>query len=256
LHFLDWQHSGILGSCTLQTLQEIIEAQAQHPELIIRPRCAPHYKRIAHQLKPSSALNQISGREGDGCIAGIHYARVKHNGELTSCPYIEHAVGNIQTQSFSSLWQSAPEFKQLREPSLQGRCGRCEYQQLCGGCRARPVAAGQGIMQADTFCTYTPGTHAVIAPLRLESGAVTWSDAAEQRLKRIPRFVRKMVKKRAEAYVAEQGETIVTSEHLGTLSARRFGANGSKPPAWLKAKSKPKPDQAVSGSFKRGHAND
>jgi len=35
-----------------------------------------------------------------------------------------------------------------------------------------------------------------------------------------------MVKKRAEAYVQECHEQIVTPEHLSTLAKRRFGADG------------------------------
>jgi len=42
----------------------------------------------------------------------------------------------------------------------------------------------------------------------------------------VPAFLRKMVKKRAEAHVQALGETQVTVEHLATLSARRFGSDG------------------------------
>lgn len=210
-----------------KSLQEIIQAQNQHEDLIIRARCAPHFKRVAHQLAPESPLNQISGREGDGCIAGIHYARITHDGKVTACPYIDTAVGHIRQQNFKQIWSNADDFKSLREPQLNGRCGRCEYQQLCGGCRARPVAAGRELMDEDSFCSYVPGSAPVIVPLPSLSHTVRWSDEAEQRLSRIPRFIRNMVKKRAEAYVAELGEVIVTTEHLSTLSARRFGG---KPP--------------------------
>jgi len=206
-----------------QVLKEIITAQERYDDLIIRPRCAPHYKRIAYQQNPQSKLNQISGREGDGCIAGIHYARITHDGNVTACPYIEDSVGNIRKQSFSSIWSEASDFKELREPKLEGRCGHCEYQKLCGGCRARPVAEGNSQMGGDNFCTYVPNGEAVIQPLRTLNKAISWSSEADQRLQRIPRFIRKMVKKRAETYVAEQGETVVTLEHLSTLSARRFG---------------------------------
>jgi len=211
-----------------QSLREIVRAQSRYTDLIIRARCAPHYKRVAHQLVPESPLNQISGRDGDGCIAGIHYARVTHDGIVTACPYIETPVGQLKQQKFSEIWKQANDFKSLREPQLSGRCGRCEYRKLCGGCRARPVALGGELMEEDNFCTYVPGNASVIEPLQMRQGEISWSAEAEQRLQRIPRFIRKMVKKRAEAYVTEQGETEVTGEHLATLSARRFGG---KPPA-------------------------
>lgn len=218
-----------------QTLKEIITAQEKYPDLIIRPRCAPHYKRVAHQQNPHSKLNQISGREGDGCIAGIHYARITHDGNVTACPYIEDSVGSIRQTSFTSIWSDASDFQALRKPTLTGRCGACEYQKLCGGCRARPIAEGNGLMDGDNFCSYVPSGVAIIQPLANLQEGIYWSPEADQRLQRIPRFIRKMVKKRAETYVVEQGETEVTTEHLATLSARRFGGKMPfKKPKFLK----------------------
>jgi len=210
-----------------QILQEIVKAQEKYEDLIIRPRCAPHFKRVAHQQNPQSQLNLLSGREGDGCIAGIHYARVCDDGKVTACPYIESSSGSIREQTFSSIWQDASAFQQLREPELTGRCGRCEYRQLCGGCRARPLAAGKGLMDADDFCSYVPRTNELIKPLLNSPQNIAWTEEAQTRLQRIPRFIRKMVKKRAETYVAGQGESQVTAEHLTALSAKRFGG---KPP--------------------------
>lgn len=212
-----------------QTLKDIIKAQEKVDDLIIRARCAPHFKRVAYQLNPESKLNQISGREGEGCIAGIHYARITHDGNVTACPYIEDSVGSIRRQNFTSIWSDAMDFKLLRKPKLKGRCGACEFQKLCGGCRARPVAEGKGLMEGDNFCSYVPASAstqsklAIIQPLELLEKTVTWSQSAEQRLRKVPRFIRKMVKKRAETYVLELGDDEVTTEHLSALSAKRFG---------------------------------
>ena len=110
----------------------------------------------------------------------------------------------------------------MRSPVLRGNCGDCEYQQLCGGCRARPLAAGGDIMDTDELCTYKLQGNAIIQPL--QNLNIQWSPEAQQRLTRIPAFLRKMIKKRAEAHVAELGESLVTPEHLAVLAARRFGA--------------------------------
>ncbi len=213
-----------------RTLLDIIKAQEANPDLIIRARCAPHYKRVAYQKSPQSKLNQLSGREGDGCIAGIHYARITHNGNVTACPYVDDSAGNIRESKFSQIWSQAEDFKRLREPKLEGRCGQCEFQKLCGGCRARPLLEGNGLMGGDNFCTYSSNGEAVIQPLQQLDKTIRWSEEAQTRLQRIPRFIRKMVKKRAETYVAEQGELEVTTEHLKELSARRFGGKMPKRP--------------------------
>ena len=207
-------------------LTQTIKAQVDYPDMIIRPRCAPHYKRIAHQLNPESPITRVSGFDGDGCIAGTHYCRVAPNGDVTACPYIDTPSGNIRQQSFLSIWDQAPEFQSLRNPELKGACGECEYQKLCGGCRARPLAMGGNLMDSDPYCAYVPEGGAIIEPFEQdEDNLIEWNDEANQRLSRIPGFLQNMIKKRAEAYVMELGENIVKAEHLSNLASRRFGQN-------------------------------
>jgi len=81
-------------------------------------------------------------------------------------------------------------------------------------------------MSADPWCSYLPQGGAVIKPWQASSDEVRWSPAAKQRLSRVPGFLRKMVKKRAESYVREQHEQVVTPEHMETLVQRRFGKKG------------------------------
>ena len=212
-----------------QLLGELIEAQEQSTDLIIRARCAPHFKRVAYQRRPDSNLNRISGLDGDGCIAGTHYCRITPEGGLTACPYIPDEVGNIRRESFRKLWATAPALQSLREPKLRGSCGACEYRKLCGGCRARPLALGGSLMDSDPVCVYQPHGGPAIEPLSDDVyGEISWSTQAEQRLDRIPGFLRRMVKKRAEAYVSELGLKCVMPEHLHELAAKRFGSSGPR----------------------------
>ena len=212
-----------------QILGELIEAQEQCSDLIIRARCAPHFKRVAHQRRPGSDLNRISGQDGDGCIAGTHYCRITPEGAVTACPYIPDEVGNIRHDSFRTLWATSPALQSLREPKLRGFCGACEYRKLCGGCRARPLALGGDLMDADPWCVYQPRGGPIIQPLSDEAyGDISWSTEAEQRLGRVPGFLRRIVKKRAEAYVAELGLSCVMPQHLHELAAKRFGSSGPR----------------------------
>ena len=214
-----------------ELLVELVRMQAEYPDLFVRPRCAPHYKRIAHQLRPQAQINRISGRDGDGCIAGIHYARVNHRGGVTACPYIEREVGNVRETPLRSLWANAEDFTRLRAPVLEGKCGVCEYQALCGGCRARPLAAGGGLMGADDLCAYQPQGRMLVRTISHGAGGgLRWTDDAQRRLCRIPAFLRTMVRKRAETYVRDLGERQVTVDRLSELCAARFGPAG--PPKW------------------------
>ncbi len=210
-------------------LSKIMDAQEKYDDLIIRPRCAPHFKRVAFERNPESFMNQISGYDGDGCIAGNHYCRVTEKGAVTPCPYIPDEVGNIRTQSFLEIWDNNKMLQQLRSPKLKGACGECEYQKLCGGCRARPLAMGGDIMDADPWCSHVPEGGAVILPYQLKDN-INWTQDAQKRLSRIPGFLRGMIRKRAEAYVRDQGEVVVTAEHLSLLAAKRFGGKLPKRP--------------------------
>lgn len=207
-------------------LVELIRAQSDFPDLILRPRCAPQFKRVAHQMNPEAAINRISGREADGCIAGIHYARVNYNGEVSACPYIERQVGNIRNTPFPVLWEQADDFVRLREAKPVGKCGACEYRYLCGGCRARPLANGGRLMDADDLCHYQPREESISPVIDFSNESPRWSQDAELRLNRVPAFLRPMVRKRTEIYVRELGERYVQARHMSELAAARFGNAG------------------------------
>ncbi|MDE2118690.1 MAG: radical SAM protein [Betaproteobacteria bacterium] len=213
-----------------RVLNQLVAAQEQSHDLLIRARCAPHYKRIAYQRNPQSTLTRAAGYEGGGCLAGIHYCRITPEGGVTACPYIPEEEGNIRDTRFWDIWNQSPTFQSLRNPRLQGKCGSCEFQKLCGGCRARPLAMGGSLMDTDPWCIHIPDGSAVIEPMVEQPKKLVWSEEAEKRLSRVPSFLRKMVKSRAESYVHELGMQVVTEEHLATLSAKRFGGGGPPRP--------------------------
>ena len=213
-----------------RVLRRLAEAARNEPDLVVRARCAPHFKRLARELSPPLPITLADGYEAGGCLAGTRYCRVTPEGELTPCPYMEISAGSVRESDFAVMWRDAPLFAALRSPTLEGRCGACEYAKLCGGCRARPLARDGNLMGEDFLCGYQPVGGPVIEPVTLNGGAaLAWSDEAEARLGHIPPFVRRFVRQRAEAYVRERGEHVVTAAHLHVLAQRRFGAAGERP---------------------------
>jgi radical SAM protein with 4Fe4S-binding SPASM domain len=216
-----------------RVLARLAEAAREESELLIRARCAPHFKRMALEMDPPLPVTLAQGYEAGGCLAGTRYCRVTPEGELTPCPYMELSVGSLRESGFAELWRDAPIFAELRAPKLEGRCGACEYAKLCGGCRARPLARDGNIMGEDFLCGYQPGGGATIEPLLAPTGGIAWSVDAELRLERVPSFVRRFVRRRAEDHAREIGAQEVTAEQMETLARRRFGDKGPpgvKPP--------------------------
>jgi len=201
-------------------------------DLIIRAKCAPHFRRIIYTLDPTSPL--LKNFAHGSCPAGKHYCRIMPEGDITPCPYMPVSVGNLRQQSFSAIWQDAGVLNELREPQLGGRCGACEFSKICGGCRCRAYATYGDYLAEDPGCGYQPGRfggQVITLPEEQTFGleaafTLEWSDEAKERLRRLPSFARGMVVKGAERYAAEHGIGVITPEVLQAvreLAEARFG---------------------------------
>ncbi len=175
--------------------------------IMVRPRCAPVYRRVLAQRDPDSILlKSDAGR----CMAAKNYCRITPEGNVTPCPYMPASGGNLRESSFGEIWNSSKLFQSLRNPELQGRCGSCEYREVCGGCRARAFALKGDPLSEDPWCLYQPGTDgALAAEPQLE---IEWTPEAEGRLKKVPFFVRNVVRSAVEGLASRKNVTTVTPE--------------------------------------------
>ena len=188
--------------------------------MMVRAKCAPHFMRHVHQADPDSPILNYETR----CPCGTQYCRITPDGKLTPCPYLPEAAGDLRTQSFAEIWRSSSLFRRLREGTLGGKCGACEYRALCGGCRARAFAVEGDVLAADPSCVYEPtGEAALVEPARaLAYGndfcpTLVWSPAARERMARIPSFVRGVVTQRVEQWARRQGRREITPELLAEV---------------------------------------
>ena len=197
--------------------------------LLIRAKCAPHFRRILYELNPSSPL--LRNYAHGSCPAGKYYCRITPVGDVTPCPYMPVSAGNLRDRSFGDLWRGAPVFDDLRDPTLGGRCGACEFSKICGGCRCRAYATSGDYLAEDPACGYEPGAHGgrvIDLPPSLTFGQpvayeLVWDEAARARLAAIPSFARGMVVKAVEAYARGRGEPVITPELLAEVR-QRWGA--------------------------------
>ena len=208
-----------------EVLGYLVECQDKYQDMLVRARCAPHFKRLAYEKDPYSPITKAQGYMGGGCLAGTNYARVTPNGDLTPCPYMPLSAGNVREQSFVNLWEHSEIFNSFRYPHLKGKCGDCEYSEICGGCRARPYVDHGDWLDEDEWCLYTPkgGDKVQVAFNVQEESSVIWDSAAQERLDRIPYFLRAMVKKGVERHAMDQGIPTITVELMEELRKKRFG---------------------------------
>jgi radical SAM protein with 4Fe4S-binding SPASM domain len=219
--------------------------------MLVNAKCAPHYIKtvlerndaIPTDAEPSwpgsSPIRTYSGGAG-GCPAGTHYMGIRPNGDVTPCPYLPVFAGSLRRSSLTDLWASSELFNGIRRrASLGGRCGDCEMNAHCGGCRARAYGMSGDLMAEDPLCTHTPGKFSgspllVVrgtaasgrpGPPTLEYGSdapstIAWDDAAMTRMKKIPAFVRGMVIRAVEDSCRKTGLDRVTVEELEKIRAR------------------------------------
>jgi AdoMet-dependent heme synthase len=208
-----------------EVLGYLVNCQDNYKGMLVRARCAPHFKRLAYEKDPNSPITKATGYMGGGCLAGTNYARVTPNGELTPCPYMPLSAGNIRETSFVDLWEKSDVFNSFRYPHLKGKCGDCEYTDICGGCRARPYVDHGDWLDEDQWCLYTPkgGEKIKVAFNTPEETDVAWDEDSETRLNRIPYFLRAMVKKGVEKHARENGIPLITIELMEELRKKRFG---------------------------------
>jgi heme b synthase len=136
--------------------------QREKLPLQLKATCAPHYYRILRERAKEEGKKVIPQSHGldamtRGCLGGIGFCFVSHRGDVQPCGYLEVCSGNLRMQSLREIWESSPVFKRLRDfSSYKGRCGRCEYIRVCGGCRARAFATTGDYMTEEPLCGYQP----------------------------------------------------------------------------------------------------
>ncbi|HMK31937.1 MAG TPA: radical SAM protein [Terriglobales bacterium] len=92
-----------------------------------------------------------------GCLAGTGVCFISHQGEVFPCGYLPVLAGDLRRKSFAEIWTESQVFEQLRDTNnLKGKCGCCEFRNVCMGCRARAFAASGDYMDEEPFCVYEP----------------------------------------------------------------------------------------------------
>jgi len=136
--------------------------QREKTSLHLKATCAPHYYRILRQTAKEEGKKITFETHGldavtRGCLGGVSFCFISHTGQVQPCGYLEVNCGDIKETSLEEIWKNSKVFQSLRDfDKYNGKCGICEYRQVCGGCRARAYEFTGDYLGEEPYCTYQP----------------------------------------------------------------------------------------------------
>ena len=126
--------------------------------LLIRAKCAPHFRRILYELNPSSPL--LRNYAHGSCPAGKYYCRITPTGDVTPCPYMPVSVGNLRDTGFDDLWQHGAGLRRAcASPRSAAAAAPASSPRSAAAAAAAPTRLTATILAEDPACGYQPGGH-------------------------------------------------------------------------------------------------
>jgi AdoMet-dependent heme synthase len=139
---------------------DIKSTEAQHyRRFLLQRRTEEKRKGIAPLLPPMLGTGTPDGigRAPRGINDGKGFVFISHLGEVFPSGFLPVSAGNIRKQSLTELYRHSPLFVSLRDSSnLQGKCGVCEFREVCGGSRARAHALTGDVFAEEPCCIWQP----------------------------------------------------------------------------------------------------
>ena len=94
--------------------------------------------------------------------SGKGFVFIDYHGNICPSGFLPVPAGNIRTHRLPEVYRDSALFRELRDSNLlKGKCGCCEYADICGGSRARAYAVTGDYLASDPFCAYEPIREAV-----------------------------------------------------------------------------------------------
>lgn len=130
-----------------------LHAFAREAPFRLKTTLGQPYRRVMLQALGADADRSRVPSTNDG--KGICF--ISHVGQIYPSGFLPVRCGNVRTDSLIETYRHHPVFTALRDPArLEGKCGSCEFNTICGGCRARAYGLTGNYMAADPTCPYQP----------------------------------------------------------------------------------------------------
>lgn len=156
----------ILYETSQKVMFDIKSTEAQHYRRFLlqrrtelRQRPAETFPRIPQygQMPMGLETQDGIGRAPRGINDGKGFVFISHLGEVFPSGFLPVSGGNVRRQSLSDIYRNSPLFRSLRDSQkLEGKCGVCEFREVCGGSRARTYAMTGNMFAEEPCCVYEP----------------------------------------------------------------------------------------------------
>lgn len=145
----------------VEVLLEWLVAVAAERTFDVKTTAAPHFRRVLLQHKVARdgvvGLRDGIGRAARGVNDGQGTMFVSHVGDVYPSGFMPIRCGNVRERDVAEIYREHPLFQALRRPDdLGGKCGHCEFRNVCGGSRARAFATSGDPLAEDPACAYVP----------------------------------------------------------------------------------------------------
>ncbi|HEV2136417.1 MAG TPA: TIGR04053 family radical SAM/SPASM domain-containing protein [Terracidiphilus sp.] len=136
---------------------DIKTTEAQHYRRFMLQQRVAERKAGANTGPAPEKMADSIGRAPRGLNDGKGFVFISHTGEVYPSGFLPLAAGNVRREALSTIYRESPLFRQLRDTSqLEGKCGACEFKEICGGSRARAYALTGDPMAEEPCCSYVP----------------------------------------------------------------------------------------------------
>jgi radical SAM protein len=157
-----------LYKTSLRTSFDIKSTEAQHYRRFLLQRRTEE-KRMGHTPSLPYGLSAAGmdgiGRAPRGLNDGKGFVFISHLGEVFPSGFLPLSAGNVRKQSLSEIYRHSPLLVALRDTSnLKGKCGACEFREVCGGSRARAYALTGDPFAEEPCCVWQPKTRVTASP--------------------------------------------------------------------------------------------
>ena len=145
---------------------ERLWVQSQRQPYLIKTTEAPHYRRFVVQHRtPKARVDQPAGSRQAFIPAGVNDGKgvmfVSHTGVIHPSGFLPIVCGIFPGSNLVRVYQASLLFRGLRDSDrLEGKCGQCEFRNICGGSRARAFAATGNLFAEEPDCSYQPAAAA------------------------------------------------------------------------------------------------